>query len=417
MISIPHRDKAIAPITTSERSAEGDALAPHRVIPPPHRMATWRSSLTTEYSSVRDGTTEGGRHARGFTSGQDVIPGIPWPWRASSLCLSWSRQPRDCGLRTPIATPCRPGRARIGTYDLRTCDHINQLAFSPDGRLIAAAEHRNSTSNVSLFDVKTGRQARRLVVPDQPGLHCRPPRLLARWDDPRLVGLSRTTGPSMRLWDLAADRLLYREELTERPANTAAFSPDGRLIAIGYEDGIVRVRSVKALAAADGRARPGGEPAPDPSGPGPGRSRFEDPQPRVHARRDPARRGGIRRCLGLDLRLAPGGRPAALEDRQGPRPPRDHEESQPVLPGRDARRATGPVRPASKMHRTIGSRPIDIWANRPVPRSAPGTSRRARGTALISAMTRPPYWPMRRCRATAGISSCPGAIPSASSMP
>jgi WD40 repeat protein len=155
--------------------------------------------------------------------------------------------------------------ARIGTYDLRTRDYINQLAFSPDGRLIAAAEHWNSTSNVSLFDVKTGRQARRLVVPDQPGLYC--DRLVFSPNGTILAWwASQNNRSAMRLWDLAADRLLYREELNERSANTAAFSPDGRLIALGYEDGIVRVRSVKALAAADVRARPGGEPAPDPPG-------------------------------------------------------------------------------------------------------------------------------------------------------
>ncbi len=165
-------------------------------------------------------------------------------------------------IRIPCRSPVAPGR-RIGTYDLRTRDYINQLAFSPDGRQIAAAEHWNSTSNVSLFEVETGRQARRLVVPDQPGLHF--DRLVFSPDGTILAWWAFLNNRSaMRLWDLAADRLLYREELNERPANTAAFSPDGRLIAVGYEDGIVRVRSVKALAAADGRARPGGEPAPDP---------------------------------------------------------------------------------------------------------------------------------------------------------
>src|SRR5690348_12027528 len=56
--------------------------------------------------------------------------------------------------------------AQIGTDDLRTREPITDIAFSPDGRLMAAAEGPGSPSRVSIFDVRTARQVRRSSPPD-----------------------------------------------------------------------------------------------------------------------------------------------------------------------------------------------------------------------------------------------------------
>jgi eukaryotic-like serine/threonine-protein kinase len=73
------------------------------------------------------------------------------------------------------------------------------LAFSPDGAFLAAAIHRQSTGGVRVWDVKTGQLARALPDPDL---------------------------------------------TTAAPCTSAAFSPDGKLLAAGGVDRVVRVWDV-----------------------------------------------------------------------------------------------------------------------------------------------------------------------------
>src|SRR5579885_3648323 len=84
-----------------------------------------------------------------------------------------------------------PPRAliQIGTDNLRTREPITDIAFSPDGRLIAAAEGPGSPSKVSIFDVRTGRQVRRIAPPDPDGvsvtcLAFSPDRAKLAWGEP-----------------------------------------------------------------------------------------------------------------------------------------------------------------------------------------------------------------------------------------
>jgi WD40 repeat protein len=94
--------------------------------------------------------------------------------------------------------PPLPARAlsRIGMDDLRTRNSfITDIAFSPDGRFIAAAEANAPVPRVSLFDARTGRLSNWISPPDRP-----------------------------RGW-----------------VQCVAFSPDGRILATGGEDGVVRL--------------------------------------------------------------------------------------------------------------------------------------------------------------------------------
>ncbi len=196
----------------------------------------------------------GGRHASGVEEGhQRAAAGAPGlACHRSSIVVHAAR--RDAAQDTDRDPLPARALARIGTYDLRTRDYISHLAFSPDGRLIAAAEHRNSTSNVSLFEVETGRQARRLVVPDQPGLYVdrlvfSPDGTILAWwaflnNHRRTVGPRRPIGCCIALND------------TTRQHRRSRLRPDGRVIAVGYEDGIVRVRVWRCS-----RPRPTGRPA------------------------------------------------------------------------------------------------------------------------------------------------------------
>ena len=135
-----------------------------------------------------------------------------------------------------------PSRAlvQIGTDDLRTRDLIWDIIYSPDGRLIAAAENPGSSSIVSLFDMRTGRRVGRIRPPEP---DCGSIVCLAFSPDGRKLAWGEEDG-HVALWDLAADRLLHRGTLHDGHVHALAFSLDGRLVASGGADGAVRVRMV-----------------------------------------------------------------------------------------------------------------------------------------------------------------------------
>src|SRR5262245_53958996 len=155
----------------------------------------------------------------------------------------------------PRATPLPPrALAQIGTDDLRTREPITDIAFSPDGRLIVAAEGLQSPSKVSIFDVRTGRQVRRITPPDPDDVSvvC-----VAFTPDGTKLAWGEQEG-DVALWDLAGDRLLYRARLHDGTANDVAFSPDGRLLASAGGDGAVQLRSVENLAGIAAKGGRGG---------------------------------------------------------------------------------------------------------------------------------------------------------------
>jgi WD40 repeat protein len=141
---------------------------------------------------------------------------------------------------TDPTKPALPPRAllRIGTNDLRTHSSIAAVAFSRDGRLIAAAEMNTAVPRVSLFDVSAGRLVKLISPPDRPRgwVKCvafSPDQTKLAWGE---------IGGEIALWDLAHDRLLFRENLHKNGVSDLTFSPDGQLVASGGADGAVRLR-------------------------------------------------------------------------------------------------------------------------------------------------------------------------------
>lgn len=137
-----------------------------------------------------------------------------------------------------------PPRAllRIGTDGLRIrSSFIAGIAFSPDGRLIAAAEANTAVPRVSLFDVRTGRPIRVISPPGRPTgwVQCvafSPGRTRLAWGE---------IGGYVAVWDLPGDRLLFREQLHANGVSDVAFSPDGEIIVSGGEDGAVHLRRAR----------------------------------------------------------------------------------------------------------------------------------------------------------------------------
>ena len=144
-----------------------------------------------------------------------------------------SNDPTD---RVPL-----PPRAllRIGTDDLRIrSSFITGIAFSPDGRLLAAAEANSDVPRVSLFDVRTGRLVKLISPPDRPRgwVQC-----VAFSPDQTKLVWGETSG-EVALWDLTRDRLVFRETLHDHAVSDVTFSPDGQIMASGGDDGAVHLR-------------------------------------------------------------------------------------------------------------------------------------------------------------------------------
>jgi WD40 repeat protein len=133
--------------------------------------------------------------------------------------------------QTDIAKPSLPPRAllRIGSDDLRTRTWVKNVAFSPDGRLIAAAQANTPTARATIFDVRTGGAVKVLVGPAGRGgqVKC----VAFSPDGTKLIW--GQSGGQVALWDLTADRMLFREKLHEGEVAAVGFSPDGRLMASG----------------------------------------------------------------------------------------------------------------------------------------------------------------------------------------
>ena len=200
--------------------------------------------------------------------------------------------------------------AQFGSNDLRTSSFIIDLAFSPDGKLLAAAQPNTQFPRVELFDVQTGRTVAVLKHRDGPvgWVNC----VTFSPDSTRLAW--GEIGGNVALWDVPGRRMLFREPLHKKEVQDVAFSPDGGLFVSAGGDGVLQHPANGGPGTAAGiipigrkEPRPGGftgVPADGfPVGP---------LSPRVHPRRHSAARG--LRLQRHGLRVADAGSSARAPD-------------------------------------------------------------------------------------------------------
>jgi WD40 repeat protein len=168
-----------------------------------------------------------------------VVAFLVLVWSAAHASASAVEEPSS-QHRTDLDKPVLPPRAlvRIGTDNLRSRgSFITGIALSPDGRLVAAGEANAPVPRISLFDVRTGRLAK-LISPAQQyhgWVQC----VAFSPDGTKLVW--GEVGGEVAVWDLTRDRLEFRNKLHAQSVNDVTFSPDGRIVASGGEDGVVHL--------------------------------------------------------------------------------------------------------------------------------------------------------------------------------
>jgi RNA polymerase sigma factor (sigma-70 family) len=108
------------------------------------------------------------------------------------------------------------------------------LAFSPDGKTLVTSD-RGGVSTLTLWDVNTGKEVRRLEKGPQGGSHG-----ITFSPDGKTLA---TAGydDTVRWWDAAAGKELRRLECGQKGLYDLALSPDGKLLATAGVDGSIRL--------------------------------------------------------------------------------------------------------------------------------------------------------------------------------
>lgn len=117
---------------------------------------------------------------------------------------------------------------------------IHSLAFSPDSKTIASGDE---DAIVSLWDVETGVCFRKLAAYPHRHPHPHLPiiAIAFRLDGKKLVFGHRAPSENIRVLDIATGREQETHMSHDKPICAIAFSPDGRTIAVGSEDGTTRL--------------------------------------------------------------------------------------------------------------------------------------------------------------------------------
>jgi WD40 repeat protein len=155
---------------------------------------------------------------------------------------------RDARWQLPYLPPGLPPHVvRVfGESRMRHADRVNSLAYSPDGNRLASAS-RDGT--IKVWDLGNGIEVAtyrgHIDQPDDPTKNST--NVLGATDvafHPKEKVIASSSGNQVHLWDPETGKpvkTLLNIGKTDKPIKGIAYSPDGKFLAVGGDDGILRV--------------------------------------------------------------------------------------------------------------------------------------------------------------------------------
>ncbi len=148
----------------------------------------------------------------------------------------------NVATRKNTATFSGKSQIGIGTDVGRESNLVYSVAFSPDGKIVAAGGWDNDS--IKLWDVVTGRNTATLRG------HTNSVWSVAYSANGKTIA-SGSRDQTVRLWDVATGKNTSTLKGHTDGVTTVAFSPDGTVLASGGDDSTIRLWDVKPVAEAD----------------------------------------------------------------------------------------------------------------------------------------------------------------------
>lgn len=138
----------------------------------------------------------------------------------------------------------------FGESRIRHADRINALAYNSDGTRLASC---SKDGTVKIWDLGNGREVTtyrgHIDQPDDPTKNgTNPLKVASIAFHPKQKLIASASGNQVHLWNPETgkfEKTLLNLGKTEKPIKPIAFSPDGRFLAVGADDGILRIVEVE----------------------------------------------------------------------------------------------------------------------------------------------------------------------------
>ena len=218
----------------------------------PEPTADEVKALAERFRAEREEATKGKFPAESLARADDLVKRAEVALKADNFKTA-ARYYRDARWQLPfLPANLPPHVSRVfGESRMRHADRVNAVSYSADGKTLASAS-RDGT--VRIWDLGNGRE---IVAyrghADQPEADTVKGANVLKVADvafhPTEKIVASVGGTQVHLWDSQTGKqlkVLVTLEKADKPLRAIAFSPDGKTLAVGGDDGILRVYEVES---------------------------------------------------------------------------------------------------------------------------------------------------------------------------